>query len=808
MRRDKQLRLCLTVSDLVDNEFDPIFIPTTERGRLVAEFPLSVRLANILQVAGVKLVGDLQGRSLAEFARVRNCGKTTLEELQGIVRRLQLGSSESRPPDVPRRDPDILQISDALQEVSLQELPLSVRLATVLSSCGYKKLADLDGAHLGDLLRVKNCGRKTIAELRALLQRAEAGEFTAEPAVDFDEALSTIVGSIDAAMRKLQGRNRKIVEERLIGNRGESRTLEDVGDEFGMTRERVRQIVKGTCEKMRRAGGPALARALEAVGQDLESRVVPLTAQLLSEHSSTPAESREHSPSFYVRVLDYMAPSIPIWAPTSIREGADDPQTEEMQAALEKWLRTTGDQPTTKQAFEHLRAQPNFTAVSAATFLSIVRRGRSTIVDFPYADQPRVRLRRLRLFDITLPVLGDSTEPLTPEEIIERARSRFGADAVMLSGRSAENALAAHPEVFRLGPRSFGLRKHFASSESERRSLADRFASLLRKENRPISTIEVFDKQNITLPRGVTSYELAEIAREDARFIDLGRRLFALARWGIEEREHIKDLLPKILSQADCPLTISEIHERLTRFRSATPTGLTNILRKHPKITRLDFDYYGLRAWGDSHNAYFVGRRSLVERAVRRVDPPISFGGLCEVFRIPIEGAVSDTLWKNCAGSAKLRRAPDRREPGTLLMHKAVSLEQAVAAIMRGLGRPSPAYELEWELRARFGELFDRVRLQQLEERLDKSPRFLRNADGAYFLDSDLDLGELDVDAIRAAATKALREELEILSCDDLLDRLETQGFDMEEMTRGILASVLRGSEGLEEVGHQRFRAK
>jgi hypothetical protein len=94
----------------------------------------------------------------------------------------------------------------------------------------------------------------------------------------------------------------------------------------------------------------------------------------------------------------------------------------------------------------------------------------------------------------------------------------------------------------------------------------------------------------------VTSYELAEILRDDTRFIDLGRRLFALAQWGIEEREHIKDLLPKIFSQADRPLTVSEIHERLTKFRSATPTGLTNVLRQHPKIKRLDFDYYGLCA--------------------------------------------------------------------------------------------------------------------------------------------------------------------------------------------------------------------
>ena len=67
----------------------------------------------------------------------------------------------------------------------------------------------------------------------------------------------------------------------------------------------------------------------------------------------------------------------------------------------------------------------------------------------------------------------------------------------------------------------------------------------------------------------MNSYELAEILREDPRLIDLGRRLFGFAKWGVEEREHIKDLLPKILAQADRPLTLSEIYQRLTKFRSA-----------------------------------------------------------------------------------------------------------------------------------------------------------------------------------------------------------------------------------------------
>jgi hypothetical protein len=507
-------------------------------------------------------------------------------------------------------------------------------------------------------------------------------------------------------------------------------------------------------------------------------------------------------------VLDQIAPSIPVWGLEIGHETLDKSQRDEINSALENWLPTKGERPTAKDAFEHLRGESKLNQLSVATFFSVLQRPRRIILDFPRADEPRLRLRRLRLFDVALPVLAESTEPLTPEIIIERARARFGADAVMFAGRTAENALAAHADVFRLGPRSFGLRQHFVSSEADWPVLREQFIQLLRKENRPISTIEVCDKRSIALPPRMNSYELAEVLREDARFIDLGRRLFGLAKWGVEEREHIKDLLPKILTQAGRPLTTSEMYERLTKFRSAAPTALSTILRNHPKILRLDFGHYGLRSWGDSRNEFFVSKRSIVERVVRHLDPPVTFAQLCDRFRIPVKGSTADLLWKSCARSKRLRRAPDRRGEDTLLMHTSVSLEQALASIARNLGRPAPAYELEWELRAKFGELFGNVRLQRIEERLDKSPRFLRNVDGAFFLDADLDLAEFDVSAIRAAAAKLMRQERAILSSDDLLERLEWDGFDLEGMTRGMLASLLRGSEELEEVGRERFRAK
>jgi hypothetical protein len=785
-----------------------IYIPVEHRGKPITALHPSVRLRHVLQDAGIRVLGQLHGRAVVQFGKLRNCGQKTVNELQQLVHKVQGLAEMPQISSAQQHDPNVLRVDESVRALAVNELPISKRLETVLSERGWHKLGDLHGINATELLKTRNCGRTTIWELKQLLTRAHAGEFASEPSISSTEPLTCIIRAIDAGMRGVSERDREIVTQRLFGQNGGFRTLEDVGEQFGMTRERVRQIVKAAFQKVRRSSSPVLARALEALAKDHNTSVIPVSAPLITERLSSARHASEWPALFYLYVVDQIAPSIPVWGLEIRHETLDKSQHDEINLALEKWLPTKGEHPTAKEALEHLRRDSKLKELSAVAFFSVLQRARRIIVDFARTDEPRLRLRRLRLFDVALSVLAESTEPLTPETIIERARTRFGADAVMLSGRTAENALAARPDVFRLGPRSFGLRQHFLSSEADWPVLRERFIRLLRKQNRPISTIEVCDKRSVALPSDMNSYELAEVLREDPRLIDLGRRLFGLAQWGVEEREHIKDLLPKTLTQAGRPLTASEMYERLTKFRSAAPTALSTILRDHPKIVRLEFEHYGLRSWGDSHHEFFVTKRSIVERVVRHVDPPVTFAQLCELFRIPVEGAAADLLWKSCAGSSRLRRAPDHRGEDTLLMHTSVSLEQALASIARNLGRPAPAYELEWELRATYGELFGNVRLQRIEKRLDKSARFLRNADGAFFLDADLDLAEFDVSAIRAAAAKLMREEREILSSDDLLERLESQGFDLEGMTRGMLASVLRGSEELEEVGRERFRAK
>src|SRR2546428_2881689 len=62
-------------------ESDLIFIPQEARGQLIAGFPISVRLAHVLQSKGIQLTGELHGLTFSGFAACHNCGQKTLQEL-------------------------------------------------------------------------------------------------------------------------------------------------------------------------------------------------------------------------------------------------------------------------------------------------------------------------------------------------------------------------------------------------------------------------------------------------------------------------------------------------------------------------------------------------------------------------------------------------------------------------------------------------------------------------------------------------------------------------------------------------------
>jgi hypothetical protein len=792
-----------------------IFIPQEARGRSLSSFPLSVRLQHVLRLRNLALVGDLHGRSFSEIRNYRNCGRKTLDELREFIRRIQGAhySPIKNPPEgvVSEQEPGPvvagrLFVPAELRHLKISHLPISVRLEGVLRQMKVRQLGELHDISVEDIRAIRNCGRKTIQEVEALLARAIRGEFSISAVALQRLSLLDLPNLIDSLIEKLSGRDKEWLLSRL-GASGSIPTLEEVGQKAGVTRERVRQVVEKALGFIRKAGGPKLGHLLRKMADDCSRLVCPLTPDLFAQWTQPSNKAWQYKLAFYPRLAHELNPRIPFWPNGQEPAISRDKWTEEAILCVEDVVREAGSAIPLRRAFQTLK-HGRLRRLTVQEFLFTLHHARSLVVLFPKADQPTVRLRYLRIADGAAAILGASESPMTPEDILRAAHAKFGAEIVNWSPRTMANALSPERGFYLLGPRSYGLRQHLRlTRDTQERSKAD-FKKLLKEENRPISSAEVVNRRRFEWSAQLSSYELACILREDEQLIDLGKFLFALAEWGIEEREYIKDLIPKILEKAGRPLTGTQVLDRLQRLRSVSPTCIASVLRTHSEVRDYGFGHYGLKSWGDSVKAEIVLDGGLIQRIIQRATPPLTFGRLAEILGVPPTGELTDKLWHTCTVSPDVLRIPEERSPGTRLIHRSCRLQRALVATAQEVNRPLPLYEFQWELNERFGMLFASKSSDDLRRALEQSSIFLRNAADEFILDIHLDQLGLDADVIRHACSEILSESKEIVGCEDLLERLEADGKSWENLSPDILASLLRDDAGFQEVGRDRFRVK
>ena len=281
-----------------------------------------------------------------------------------------------------------------------------------------------------------------------------------------------------------------------------------------------------------------------------------------------------------------------------------------------------------------------------------------------------------------------------------------------------------------------------------------------------------------------------------------------LAEWGIEEREYVADLIPKVFAQAGRPLNASEICKQLQRFRSITPTSTSAILCKHPNVRDYGFGYYGLKSWGEDVKPFLVSESLLVKRIISRAERPITFGALCEILEIPLSGSLADRLWQTVRGLPKVKTRPAIQLAETVLLYQRQNLERALFITLAEAGRSLPPFEVQWELNDRFGMAFRDKSLSDIEACLRQSRRFIRNAKSEYMLDAHLDQYDFDVAGISQSCYDILAGGNAIIGGEDLLERLEAEGIEVENLSSHMLIALLRSDERFEEIGSNRFRAR
>jgi Sigma-70, region 4/Bacterial RNA polymerase, alpha chain C terminal domain len=261
-----------------------IDIPAGLRGRSLEAWRMSVRLSGVLRRAGVRVLGDLQGRNVSDFARERNCGLKTLHELDSLARSAESGADKTPTPESPSlpQNGAGFAIPESICQLQFHELPITGRLANIARSIGARTLGDLKGRSPFELLQYKNCGKRTLREIQQLIERAISGEFD-EPQIEDSTAAVELLALLEQGMAKLSPREKRFLLLRIGGDGLPCLSFGEIGRRCALTRARVHQIVAKALNTLRKSRGPRVPRLLEMIKRRCLSMRRPLTPALL-EH--------------------------------------------------------------------------------------------------------------------------------------------------------------------------------------------------------------------------------------------------------------------------------------------------------------------------------------------------------------------------------------------------------------------------------------------------------------------------------------------------------------------------------------------
>jgi hypothetical protein len=365
---------------------DPTFqIDPAHHGLPISSLPFSTRARNILASSQVKTLGDLHGAPLGRVRDARNCGtKSFLEMLRVLAPYVGKGGLPGAPrkPSTPEKP---FSVPETARGWPLKLLPISARLEHVLTRLKMAKLGDLHGVDPASLEAAPDCGVRTATEIRELLGRIQRGEF-GKPRESTSMSPSLfLVTRIDEFVDSLPEPRREILCRRL-GATDTPWTLMKIGQKFGMTRERVRQIVNLLADEALRFGGPPMAATLDEMADELVGKVLPLTPRLLEERLGPAAAKRRFGLVFHARMIELLCPRMPAWPEGPEPAAHRARESEAILQTLVHWVRVHPAPTPFATVLAGIREE-GFTC-SPAAFLQALRHAVPFALDFADPEKP------------------------------------------------------------------------------------------------------------------------------------------------------------------------------------------------------------------------------------------------------------------------------------------------------------------------------------------------------------------------------------------------------------------------------------
>ncbi|MBU0519667.1 hypothetical protein KJ564_12115, partial [bacterium] len=229
----------------------PIKIPEYLINKNIADLNIPTRLEFQFQDHRIKKLGQLNGMTADDFLAWRGFGNQLLNHL--ILMVLSIPKIEHVNPNRInllhlRRKPSI-DLSESVFEFPFKHLSLPVALKTdLLNNLDIDTVSDFVQECINGKLSTLSI-RDIIAIWQEVILLIENGCvcYTKDISVEPDDFLELI----ERLRYSLNDREKYVFDHRIFPYRNELESLEEVGEQFNLTRERVRQIEKKTIKNIR-----------------------------------------------------------------------------------------------------------------------------------------------------------------------------------------------------------------------------------------------------------------------------------------------------------------------------------------------------------------------------------------------------------------------------------------------------------------------------------------------------------------------------------------------------------------------------
>ena len=414
-----------------------IEIPARLHNQPLDAWATSARLSAMLDRFGIRVLGDLHGRKVVDFAWEKNCGPKTLYEFDLLARRAQSRNGKAscnghrhgrvhashsfsatgseRATAKMQEDAASFAIPESICHLALNELPLTTRLANLVRSMGARSLGDLNGRSAFELLQYKACGWGTISEIQQLIERAVSGEFDVGQ-IEQAAAAAELLRLLEQGLPKLPLRDRQFVLARIGGEKGSARSpradplcpsYAEIGRRYGLTRARVHKAFANTLDSLRKIWGPRVPRLLEVIKWRCLSAICPLTPELLEKWVGSPPgfssrpTTRDYLNGFrlsmeaHVRLIAALDKSIPCWPETNRKLRRINDSVGRFDLTLAHVVREAGGQITMAEAYRRLShpGRRDYRRLAVEKFLQMLPSVECTVVEFKDPEVPIVSLR-------------------------------------------------------------------------------------------------------------------------------------------------------------------------------------------------------------------------------------------------------------------------------------------------------------------------------------------------------------------------------------------------------------------------------